>query len=160
MRRPAAFGPALLFALVPLLAGCEESEIPIEPEGEPRFTNLVIDKLNATPDPDGLVDAGTVQYDVEASYQLSGGWEDEDLDAYLIINSFSNDVLVRTEVTEIQAVSGDQGTIRFDGAFTLANCGAVDQVLVYVDLSLASDPDVVADNDLYVVDAQTANVPC
>lgn len=160
MTRSAAAAGPLLLLLLPVLA-CEESTLPVTPEGEPRFTNLVIDKLNSEPDPDRNLDPGPVSYDVSASYQLSQGWEDEDLDAFLLIESYSDGAFVRREVIEVQGVSADQGTISFDGSFTLPNCGGIDEVLVYVDLSLASDPNVVADSDAYFVDVVgTSSVPC
>jgi hypothetical protein len=160
MKRPAAFRRGLLLVLVPLLAGCEESEIPIEPEGEPRFTNLVIDLLGADPEPDDEVGAGLVAYDVEASYQLSQGWEDIELDAYLVIESYANGVFVRTELTDVRPISADAGSFGFDGEFTLADCGDVDEVAFFIALATAPDLVTQADSDFYFVDAQTANVPC
>ena len=161
MRRSASVRRVLLFALVPVLQGCEESEIPIEPEGDPRFTNLVIDKLDADPALDDNLEPGPVSYDVSASYQLSGGWEDEELTAFFVINSLANGAFVRTEVSETQPVNADRGTIGFEGSFTLPDCGSIDEIIVYFDLSVTSDPDVVADSDVYFVDVEnTSSTPC
>ena len=160
MRRSAAFGPALLFALVPFLSACEESEIPIEPEGEPRFTNLVINKLEAEPELDDELDAGPIAYDLEAHYQLSGGWEAEDLDAYLVVESYSNNVFIRREAFDVQEITGETGSFSFDGEFTLADCGDIDLLGFFVVLSTADDLEINADTDFYVVDAQTASAPC
>ena len=162
MTRPArSFGRVLLFALVPLLSACEESEIPIEPEGEPRFTNLVINKLDAEPELDDVLQPGSITVDVTAAYQLSQGWEDEEVTAFFIVNSFANDQFVRTEVSEQRPVNSDQGSLSFDETFTLADCGGVDELLIYVDISLASDPEIVAASDAYVVEVEgTSEAAC
>ena len=163
MRRPVRLG-VLLLALVPALAGCDESEIPIEPEGEPRFTNIVIDKLDTEPDPGENLDAGdVVDYDLTATYQLANGWEDEDLDAYLFIESWSNGEYVRIELSEVDAnVDVPSGTISFSGIFQVPDCSSVDELTIFVGLWPADDdPDFYADTDQYSADVVGAGSdPC
>ena len=163
MRKPVRLG-VLLLALVPALAGCDESEIPIEPEGEPRFTNIVIDKLDTEPDPGENLDAGdVVDYDLRATYQLANGWEDEDLDAYFFIESWANGEYVRIELSEVDTdVDLPSGTIRFSGIVQVPDCGSVDELTFFVGLWPADDdPDFYADSDQYSADVVGAgSVAC
>ena len=164
MKRSAAVRRTLALVLVPFLSACDESEIPIEPEGEPRFTNLVIDKLDTEPDPGENLDAGdVVDYDLTATFQLANGWEDEDLDAYLFIESWSAGEYVRIEVSDLDTdVDTPTGTIRFNGTFAVPDCGAVDELTFFVGLWPADDdPDFYADSDQYSADVVGAGSdPC
>lgn len=152
----------LLFCILPFLAGCEESSIPVIPEGEPRFTGLVINRLEAAPHPDASVRPGDLQYSVTAYYQIGPNWAGEAFQLWLAVESWSNDEFLRVERWEMLPLTDVSGTVRFTGTVTVPNCGAIDELLFFTGLWAADDtPDYWIDRDWYLIDVtNTSSTPC
>ena len=158
--RPVGRVPFLL--LFPLLLACEESSIPVVPEGQPRFTSIVIDRLNSAPEVDESVAPSELQYSVTAYYQLAPGWQGVPFDVYLYVESWSDDLFYRVERVESVPLDDMSGTVRFTGRVTVPNCGAIDELLVFIGLWASDDSlDDWLDSDWYFVDVtNTSSTPC
>ena len=149
----------LALFLLPVVQGCEESEIPVIPEGPPRFTNVVITPGDAEPGFDETVSPGSMTFSVTAYYQQDWG---EAFDVRLYIESWADDVWVRVERTQSLEVFDESGTVAFSGTVQVPNCGGIDQLSLFVGLYAADgDPVDWVDADWYFVDVSGASsTPC
>lgn len=163
MTRPTRpVGRVRYLLLFPVLLACEESTLPTIPDSEPRFTAVAINSVDALPRQNGTVQPGSLQYSITVYYQMAPDWQDEDLDMWLWVSSYVNDVLIAFEHVDVLPVSGSSGTLRFQGTMTVPNCGSIDELFFFTGLWPSDDdPAVYANSDGYVVDVLNASSqPC
>ena len=112
------------------LAGCQEAELPVDPEAEPRFTAIAIDVATAEPHPSFSWDPGLQDYNIEAQFQVGPGHRLLNLIAELFIIAYSGSEST-TLLYTATPLDNDVGRIDFSGTVNVLACDSV-SVVVYL----------------------------
>ena len=163
MTRPTrALGRVPFLLLLPALLACEESTIPVIPDGDPRFTAVIINLREASPDRDATVSVGNLEYTVTSYYQLGPDWRGESFRMDLYVESWADDTFVRVEQYDAVPLNDVSGTVRFTSTVTVPNCGGIDELSFFTGLYAADgDPSGWVNADWYYIDVTGASsTPC